>query len=110
MKCFCENGKTATLKVEGDVGADPIWCSECGCNYEVENFCLSTELQEQLTEWAGDYGAWFDWETDTLIENGIEMEQLHNKRGKALTEQLEKELGITYRVRFSPASTARAYN
>ncbi len=34
MHCFCEQKETYELKVEGDVGADPIWCNQCGCNFD----------------------------------------------------------------------------
>jgi hypothetical protein len=27
MHCFCEQKETYELKVEGDVGADPVWCN-----------------------------------------------------------------------------------
>jgi hypothetical protein len=37
MECHCEQKETSELKVEGDVGADPIWCNQCGCNLEIED-------------------------------------------------------------------------
>lgn len=109
MYCFCENKKTHTLKLEGDVGADPIWCNQCGCNLNVEDAPISNELKRALILWAGEYGAWIDWNKDCLIQNGIELEDRFNETGYILTEQLKRECGESYKVTYSPSSSARHY-
>lgn len=109
MRCFCEQKETFDLKVEGDVDTDPIWCNKCGCNFDIEEVPLSEELKEELMKWAMMYGEWIDWSKDTLRQDGIELEDKHNKRGQQLTEKVKKELGVTYKVRFSPSSSARMY-
>lgn len=109
MQCFCATKKTYDLKIEGDVGADPIWCQHCGCNLELEDLPLSEEVKSQLEKWAGKYGEWIDWEQDQLVSNGIEMEALHNKEGLILTEKVKDELGEKYRLSFSPAMIAKRY-
>lgn len=109
MRCFCEQKETYNLKVEGDVGADPIWCNQCGCNLDFEEVSLSEDLKEELMGWALMYGEWIDWSKDTLRPNGIEMEDKYNKVGQQLTEKVKQELGVKYIVKFSPSSSARMY-
>jgi transcription elongation factor Elf1 len=41
MNCSSEQIDTCNLKVEGDVGADPIWCDLCGHNLDIEEIPLS---------------------------------------------------------------------
>jgi len=36
MNCLCMQKETYELKVEGDIGADPIWCEKCSCNLDIE--------------------------------------------------------------------------
>jgi len=109
MECFCEQKETYELKVEGDVGADPIWCNQCGCNFDLEDIPISNELKSELMDWVTKYGEWIDWDIDKLIPNGIEMEEDHNKQGAKLTEKVKKELRGKYRIKFSSSTMARSY-
>ncbi|ARF17831.1 hypothetical protein [Sporosarcina ureae] len=110
MRCgFCEEEKTFNLKVEGDVGADAIWCDECYCNFDIYDIPISKDLKAQLTKWMQQYGDWIDWSKDVLCSNGVQMEDEHNKMGELLTVEVRKELGEEYKVRFSPSSSARMY-
>ncbi|WP_409250776.1 hypothetical protein V1502_11430 [Bacillus sp. SCS-153A] len=109
MRCLCKLNETFDLKVKGDVGADPIWCSKCGTNLELEELGLSKELEEKLLKWANDYGEWIDWIKDELVKNGVEMEEEHNTKGRELTDCVIKELGYRYRVIFSPSSMGKSY-
>lgn len=77
MECFCKHKETDDLKVEGDVGADPIWCNKCGCNFDIEEVSISDGLKEEVMRWAMMYGEWIDWHKDTLRPNGIELENKH---------------------------------
>ncbi|MFU2018851.1 hypothetical protein ACM6Q7_28240 [Peribacillus butanolivorans] len=107
--CFCEQKENQELKVEGDVGADPLWCNQCGCNFDLEDIPISNKLKSELMEWANKYGEWIDWDQDQLIPNGIEIEEEHNKQGAKLTEKVNKELRGKYRIRFSSSTMARMY-
>lgn len=109
MRCFCERKETFDLKMEADVGADPIWCVECGCNLNLEDTPLSNELKKELIDWASMYGKWIDWNSDEIISNGIQMEEEHNRQGEILTEQTKQELGGKYRITFSPSTMGRSY-
>lgn len=109
MNCCCESGKTNELKLEGDVGADPIWCRRCGCNLEIENLLISEELAEELSLWAAKYGEWIDWSSDELLPNGIELEDIFNQKGSILTGKLKRELDGRYTMTFMPSSSARFY-
>lgn len=109
MNCFCESGKTKELKIEGDVGADPIWCNRCGCNLDIEDVPISDELAEELSSWAMKYGKWIDWDKDTLLLNGVELEDEFNESGFGLTERMKQELGGTYKVTYSPSTSGRFY-
>jgi hypothetical protein len=59
--------------------------------------------------WILKYGEWIDESTDTLMDNGIELEDKHNALGSKLTEKVKRELGDKYVVTFSPSTTARSY-
>ena len=111
MNCFCDEGKTYELKIEGDLeGADPIWCDWCMCNLDLAELSLSSVLESELWDWMGSYGTWIDWDKDRILPNGIELEAAHNTQGKALTEKVKKELEGKYTIRFSPSTMARTYH
>lgn len=110
MNCsFCEEEKTFNLKVEGDVGADAIWCDECYCNLDIYDLPISKNLKAQLTMWAQQYGEWMDWNKDLLLPDGVLLENEHNRRGELLTAAVRYEFGEKYKVRFSPSSSAKMY-
>lgn len=109
MRCLCETKETLHLKVEGDVGADPIWCHNCGCNLDIEEAPFPDYIKEELMKWALLYGEWIDWEKDRLRPNGVELEKIHNQLGQKLTEKLKKEVGSKYKVTFLPSSSASCY-
>jgi len=109
LQCFCEQKEYHTIKVEGDVNADPLWCNQCGCNFDIEEIPITDDLKEELMKWAMMYGIWVDWSKDSLYPNGIALENDHNNLGKQLTEKVKKEIGTKYRVKFSPSSSARRY-
>ena len=110
MNCLCDDGETYELKIEGDVGADPIWCDECMCNLELADLSLSSQLKSELWEWMRGYGVWIDWDKDQLVPNGIELEAAHNVLGKELTTKVQKEVEGKYIIRFSPSTMARTYH
>ncbi|WP_227551577.1 hypothetical protein [Metabacillus sediminilitoris] len=59
MECFCEQARE--LKVDGDIGADPIWCNHCGCNFDLEDIPISNELKKgNCKNWVTIYGEWMD--------------------------------------------------
>ena len=109
MNCFCESGETNDLKIEGDVGADPIWCNRCGCNLDIEDAPIPDELTEALSSWVMEYGEWIDWDKDKLLFNGIELEDEFNQIGLELTEKVKQELGDKYKVKYSLSNSARSY-
>lgn len=109
MNCFCEGDKPTMLKVEGDFGADPIWCDECYSNLEVDELAISSELKKALKMWAMHFGEWVDLDKEELMPNGKEMEERYNVEGEHLTERLQQEVGETYPVRFSPSTITMLY-
>ncbi|WP_191561261.1 hypothetical protein [Metabacillus idriensis] len=109
MRCFCEHNETNDLKIEADIVTDPIWCNQCGSNFDIEEAPISDELKDELMRWVMMYGEWIDWDKDTLRHDGIELENTHNKLGEQLTEKVKKELDTKYKVTFFPSSTARLY-
>jgi hypothetical protein len=108
MRCFCEQKETYEIKVEGDFGADPIWCNQCGFNFDLEDLPISKELKTELMEWVTKYGKWIDWDRDKLIPNGIKREEEHNKQGAIITEKVKNELRGKYSVNFSTSTMARS--
>ncbi|MFK4998440.1 hypothetical protein ACI2OX_17280 [Bacillus sp. N9] len=82
------------MKIEGDVGADPIWCNKCGCNLDIDYVPISDELAEELSHWATKYGEWIDWDKDRLLPNGIELEDQFNQMGIILTKKYNTKLTV----------------
>ncbi|MED1204103.1 hypothetical protein [Heyndrickxia acidicola] len=85
-----KNCKHKNLRVEADF-ADPIWCSDCDTNFELEEFPISNELVKELSSWALEYPEIFE-----LAESEYEDIEIikgeHNFRGKILKEKLQQEL------------------
>lgn len=109
MDCCYKSGKTINLKLEGDIGSDPIWCKLCGCNLDSEDLPISKELANNLTNWAFQYGKWIDWEADKLLPYASEREKQFNENGLILTEKLQRELGVSYTVDYVPSLTVKMY-
>ncbi|WP_231735329.1 hypothetical protein [Gracilibacillus massiliensis] len=110
IRCLCKQRETKELKVEGDVGADPIWCNRCNCNLEIDEISISLGLKLELIHWMGKYGEWIDWDNDDeIVPNGLKLEDQHNKQGLKLTKQVQKQLEGQYIVVFSPSTFARRY-
>ncbi|MFC0234890.1 hypothetical protein ACFFJJ_01100 [Fictibacillus phosphorivorans] len=101
--------KIYELKLEADVNTDPVWCNRCGCNLELDELPISLDLKEELQNWTMVYGEWIDWANDRIRENGVELETEHNQLGQTLSAKIQKELGDTYTVSFSPSRSARHY-
>ncbi|WP_235816470.1 hypothetical protein [Bacillus massilinigeriensis] len=55
------------------------------------------------------YGKWIDWDKDTLLLNGIDLEDQFNQMGVALTEKVKQDLGGKYKVKYTPSKSARNY-
>lgn len=108
MRCLCENKGIMDLKVEADVGADPIWCNRCHCNLDIEEMPIELALKLELMKWVGDYGKWVDWDHGGVVPKGVELEEEHNKAGLKLTEKVQKELEGKYIVSFSPSAFTKA--
>ncbi|WP_155591059.1 hypothetical protein [Lysinibacillus cavernae] len=110
MECGCQSKITNQLRVEGDIGADPIWCHRCFCNLNIEEVPISNQLKQQLETWIRQYGEWIDWGNDTAIfPNGVELEDKFNQQGMQLTELVREELAGTYIVHYKPSTFARRY-
>lgn len=107
MVDLCNCDQTVNLKVEADIGADAIWCAKCYANIDIDLVPLSIELKSELAKWIFQYGEWIDWNTDGIVQNGVELEVKHNKQGLRLTEKVRKELTGKYEVSFSPSTFAK---
>ena len=107
---ICERcGNKYSLKLEADFAVDPTRCGKCRLTIELHTFPLSFSLKEDLVAWGDDYGKWIDFKCDSLIENGIELEDEFNKKGIQLTERVKNELGEQFTVTFSPSLSAQSY-
>lgn len=105
--CGCK--KLKQLKVEADIGADPLWCNTCFSNLDTDDFSLPDDLKKALFAWIADYGTWINWGTDGIVENGVLLEQQHNARGEKLFEKVKDALQGHYEVVFSPSTFAKRY-
>ncbi|MFS0646300.1 hypothetical protein [Siminovitchia sp. 179-K 8D1 HS] len=109
MNCCCDIGQATKLKIEGDIGADPIWCNCCGKNLDLVDIPISEKLAGQLLDWSRKYGEWIDWERDRLKVSGKELEEAHNRKGALFTERVKQEVGDQYKVIFSPSTSVQIY-
>lgn len=89
-----------TLIIEGDFGADPLWCGQCHANLELEDMPLSEALLTELTTWMCDFGEWIDIENDSFIEGAEHLAQAHDKQGLLLVQKVKAELGEAITVKF----------
>ncbi|MBQ0140299.1 MAG: hypothetical protein KBT36_13515 [Kurthia sp.] len=103
MTLVCDCKEIKQLKIEADMGADPIWCATCHYNFDLEDIDLSGSLKKDLFSWVNDYASWVDWTTETLIEGQEKIEMLHNERGEVLTKLVQQALDGQYKVLFSPS-------
>lgn len=102
MKCKCKQITKITL--EADFGSDPIWCSVCGYNLDLEELEISEELRQAIFIWENQFGEWLDLETDELEEDKQPLEEAFNLRGQELLMQLQKQLGHQYEFTFEPST------
>lgn len=101
---LCNCKELVTIRVEGEMGADPLWCDVCQYNFDIDDIELTEELKSELFIWVNDYASWVDWEFETLIEGQEHLEIEHNEAGKALTEKVKEQLNGQYKVVFSPST------
>jgi hypothetical protein len=90
MKMFFRNKCNHTkYKLEADF-TDPVWCANCGWNFDIEDLDISSELKNELTHWIMKYIK-IKNPHDTQIEKDL---LLHfNNWGEKLQIKLELELG-----------------
>jgi hypothetical protein len=106
--CDCSEG-SYFLKIEADFSCDPTWCEKCGASIDLDELPLSPSLKKELVKWVLDYGKWIDTESDSLLENGIQLEEEHNSRGLLLRGEIINELGGRFSITFTPSSLAQIY-
>ena len=102
MECGCKQ-QTTRLLVEGEFGADPVWCAECQYNIELDELAIPNELMDELLHWGNRFGEWIDIEQNTMLENGDALHAAHNEEGTRLAKKLQLALaGVT--VTFQPSN------
>lgn len=101
MNEFCSCERLTHIKVEADFYIDPLWCSICGYNLDMDEFPLRELIKEKLMLWVEKY-------EDVLEENSHQssFEYELNKRdynqvGLELTEEIKKDIGHQYNISFS---------
>lgn len=99
MECGCKQ-ETTSIVLEGEYGADPLWCAVCQYNLDLDEIALSSDLINELYNWAGSFGEWVDIELNEFVEDGEKLEASHNARGKELASKVNAELGAKYKVTF----------
>ena len=91
MDCGCKT-TTTQLLLEGEYGADPVWCAVCQYNIELDELPIPEELMDELLDWGNRYGQWVDLEQGVFVEGGEAMEAAHNKAGELLAKKLQMAL------------------
>lgn len=95
MDCGCKKA-TTKLFIEGEFGADPVWCAVCEYNIELDELPIDVQLMNELLEWGNSYGQWVDLEVGQFVDGGEAMEAAHNKAGALLVKKLQMALtGVT---------------
>lgn len=95
MDCGCKKATTKLL-LEGEYGADPVWCGVCQYNIELDELPIDAQLMNELLEWGNSYGQWVDLEAGQFVDGGEAMEAEHNKAGALLAKKLQMALqGVT---------------
>lgn len=101
MNEFCSCERLTHIKVEADFYIDPLWCSICGYNLDMDEFPLRELIKEKLMLWVEKY-------EDVLEENfhqsSFEYElnkRDYNQVGLELTEEIKKDIGHQYNISFS---------
>lgn len=84
LKCCGE----FNFKVEGDY-TDPLWCSVCGANLDLDVYPLSKSLMNEATKWSIKYG---DWLEPPFLNQAVEMIKEYDQQGLELTKKIRKEL------------------
>ncbi|TFD94394.1 hypothetical protein [Jeotgalibacillus sp. R-1-5s-1] len=102
-------GDIQEINIEGDIGADPVWCHHCGCNLDIEDLPVSAKLIKELVQWAAEYGNWIDWDVDQLRPGGLELETRFNQKGLLLSEEVQQELGEEFTIRFIDSNHSVIY-
>jgi len=103
----CEN--RYLIKLEADFSIEPTWCGKCGLSIDIYLLPLSISLMEELLMWGNNYGKWIDFKSDSLAENGIELEKKFNRKGLQLTEKVKNELGSNFTVDYKSSTSAEWY-
>lgn len=101
MNEFCSCERLTHIKVEADFYTDPLWCSICGYNLDIDEFPLRELIKEKLMLWGEKY-------EDVLEENSHQSsfeyelnKREYNQVGLELTEEIKKDIGHQYNISFS---------
>ncbi|WP_245183632.1 MULTISPECIES: hypothetical protein [Lentibacillus] len=88
--------------MEADYSADPLWCSKCGCNLDIDDFPLSDELKSELMNWVIEYGEILE-QTDygeKIKRDTAILVKSHDEKGLSLYQKLKFELGDGHEVNY----------
>lgn len=103
MDEFCSCEKLTHIKVEADFYTDPLWCSICGYNLDIDAFPLRELLKERLISWITEYETLLEEHSNTLPSEYEFNKRRHNQVGLELTEEIKKDIGHQYNISFSYA-------
>ena len=53
MECGCKQ-ETTSIVLEGEYGADPLWCAVCQYNLDLDEIALSSDLINELYNCIGE--------------------------------------------------------
>lgn len=101
MNEFCSCERLTHIKVEADFYTDPLWCSICGYNLDIDEFPLTELIKEKLMLWVEKYE---DVLGGNFHQSSFEYElnkREYNQVGLELTEEIKKDIGHQYNISFS---------
>ncbi|MFN0313257.1 MULTISPECIES: hypothetical protein [Kurthia] len=101
MNEFCSCERLTHIKVEADFYTDPLWCSICGYNLDIDEFPLRELIKEKLMLWVEKYEAVLG---GNFHQSSFEYElnkREYNQVGLELTEEIKKDIGHQYNISFS---------
>ncbi|MEG0259681.1 MAG: hypothetical protein RR595_11965 [Lysinibacillus sp.] len=102
MLCEICKKPVQTLFLQGDFGADPLWCGHCLANLDLADLPFNDDLMDELTNWMCAFGEWHDFDTNKVIEGREALAIAHDEQGERLATKVADALGTSYTVTFSP--------
>lgn len=86
--------------VEAETHADPVWCGKCTANLDLDEFPISEELKQNLTNWNDEFHKHLIMHDFNGVTSSFAKKL--NQEGEKWTNKLKEELPTSYTVQYRP--------